>query len=156
MQEIQGIQELSSALGELRRRSRALSREALFVCAQHCKAVAVSYAPRSPTIANYSATLKRKRRSTSRRFPGGLEKSIECEANDKSAAVFIRQNAYCVSPKGYNYAKRIHDERGISWHNLGAGSIAKGGKVGEKFILRAIQDSAQWCLRAIQGRLSKL
>lgn len=155
MQEIQGIQELSSALGELRRRSRALSREALFVCAQHCKAVAVAYAPRSPL----SPTIPPPSSANAAPHPAAFwqpRKSIECEADDTRAAVFVRQNAYCVSSKGYNYAKRIHDERGISWHNLGAGSIAKGGKVGEKFILRAIQDSVDWCRRAIQGRLAKL
>ena len=84
------------------------------MCAQHCKAVAAAYAPRSPTMANHSAALKRKKRTTAHRYPGSLEKSIECESSADRASVFVRQNALCVSATGYNYAKRIHDERGKS------------------------------------------
>ena len=151
-----GLDKLARALGDLRTQSRTLAREALFMCAQHCKAVAAAYAPRSPTMANHSAALKRKKRTTAHRYPGSLEKSIECESSADRASVFVRQNALCVSATGYNYAKRIHDERGKSWRNLGAGSIAKGGKVGEKFIERAISDSADWCERVLSGRLRKI
>ena len=151
-----GLDRLSRALGDLRTQSRTLAREALFMCAQHCKAVAAAYAPRSPTMANHSAALKRKKRTTAHRYPGSLEKSIECESSADRASVFVRQNALCVSATGYNYAKRIHDEHGKSWRNLGAGSIAKGGKVGEKFTERAIADSEGWCCRALAGRLRKL
>jgi len=124
-------------------------------CGERCKAQASLYAPRSPTMANHSATLKRKKQTVSRKFPGNLEKSIEAEYDDKHASVFVAMNALCVSKGGFNYAKKIHDERGKTWKKLGAGSIAKGGKVGDKFIERSIKDNIDWCLQAIKGRLDK-
>ncbi len=152
---IQGYAELERALRELTTVAPKTAREGLFMCANHCKDVAVEYAPRSPTVANRSTSLKRKKRTRRYHEPGSLEKSIEAEANETQGSVFVAANAFCVSAKGYNYAPKIHDEQGISWHNLGPGSIAKnrGGRVGGKFILRAIQDSADWCTRAIVGRL---
>jgi len=153
MAEITGIEEVSRALGELRKVCPAAARQALFVCAERCKQTAVSYAPRSPTMKNHSGKLKRKKQTVSRKFPGNLEKSIEAEYDDNHASVFVAMNALCVSKGGFNYAKKIHDERGKTWQKLGAGSIAKGGKVGDKYIERAIKDNVDWCLRAITGRL---
>lgn len=153
MAEITGIETLNKALADLRGVCPAAARQAMFVCAERCKQTAVRYAPRSPTMANHAKTLKRKKTTVSRKFPGNLEKSIECEYDEKHASVFVAMNALCVSKNGFNYAKKIHDERGKTWQRLGAGSIAKGGKVGEKFIERGIRDNADWCLRAIEGRL---
>jgi len=152
---INGYADLERALRELTNVAPRTAREGLFQCANHCKDVAVEYAPRSPTVANRSTSLKRKKRTRRYHEPGSLEKSIEAEWDDKHAAVFVAANAYCVSAKGYNYAAKIHDEQGVTWHNLGPGSIAKNrsGRVGGKFILRAIQDNADWCTRAIVGRL---
>lgn len=152
-EEITGVDNLCRSLECLRTACPAAAREAMVVCGEHCKALAFRYAPRSPTMANHARHLKRNKTTTARKFPGNLEKSIECEYDEKHASVFVAQNAHCVSRKGYNYAKKIHDERGKSWQNLGPGSIAKGGKVGDKFILRAIQDSVDWCFRSIDGRL---
>jgi len=39
------------------------------------------------------------------------------------------------------YAKKIHDEKGSTWHNLGPGTLAKGIDADDKFIKRAIDDS---------------
>lgn len=153
MAEITGVDDVCKALEQLRGVCPAAARQAMFVCAERCKQTAVRYAPRSPTMANHAKTLKRKHTTRSRKFPGNLEKSIECEYDEKHASVFVAQNAYCVSPKGFNYAKKIHDERGKTWHKLGAGSIAKGAGVGEKFIERGIRDNISWCLAAIEGRL---
>lgn len=152
-EEITGVDNLCRSLERLRTACPAAARQAMFVCAERCKQTAVRYAPRSPTMANASAALKRKKRSTQRRYPGNLEKSIECEFDERHASVFVAQNAFCVSKGGFNYAKKIHDERGKTWQRLGAGSIAKGAGVGEKFIERGIKDNIDWCLRAIEGRL---
>ena len=59
--------------------------------------------------------------------------------------------------KGYNYAPKIHDERGKTWQNLGPGSIAKNssGKVGDKFIERAIADKADAFFRILQDEAKK-
>lgn len=152
--EVRGAGSLCAALASLRRAAPDAARQALAACALHCRAAAVRYAPRSPTMANASAALKRKRRTASRKMPGALEKSIECESDAMRASVFVARNALCVSPGGFNYAKRIHDERGKTWRNLGPGSVAKGGPVGDKFIERAIRDSLPWCRRAVEGRLA--
>ena len=114
-------------------------------CGVIARRTAKEYAPRSPTMKQLSATLKRKRRTSHRTHPGGLEKSIEFEVKGDSCAVFVPENAYCVSVsrktgKRFNYAKRIHDEKGVTWHNRGPGTIAKGAQADEKFIERAITD----------------
>jgi len=153
--EITGLEEVSRALSGLRNVCPEAARQAMFACAERCKQTAVRYAPRSPTMKNHSAgRLKRKKRTVSRKFPGNLEKSISCEHDERHASVYVATNALCVSKGGFNYAKKIHDERGKSWFKLGAGSVAKGGKVGEKYIERAIYDNVGWCLRAITGRLN--
>lgn len=142
--------ELPHALG------RGLSRIGLLAQRE-----AKAYAPRSPTNAQLSATLKRKRRTARKMFPGGLEKSIEWELVGDApligCSVFIAQNGYSVSKHGYNYARKIHDERGITWRNLGPGSVAKNtsGKVGEKFIQRAIEDNATKFVRILQDEARK-
>lgn len=148
-----GEKELLRALGALQGANRKAAAAAMKSCAERCKALAVRYAPRSPTMANASAALKRKRRTASRKMPGALEKSISCESDATRASVYVARNALCVSSKGFNYAKRIHDERGKTWRNLGPGSVAKGGGVGEKFVERAVRDSLPWCRAAIEGRL---
>ena len=151
--EITGVDEVANALGELRTACPEAARQAMYACAQRCKQTAFRYAPRSPTMANASSTLRRKKRSATRRYPGNLEKSIECESDERHASVFVAMNALCVSKGGFNYAKKIHDERGKTWHNLGAGSIAKGGGVGEKFIERGIRDNLDWCRRTLELKL---
>lgn len=105
---------------------------------QRCVTVyAKRNAPRSPTKKQHSKTLKRKR-ITSRKgfFPGGLERSLAYEVlPNGDVSVFVAKN----SPAGA-YAKRIHDEKGVTWHKRGAGTIAKGTQADEKFIERAVHE----------------
>lgn len=112
------------------------------------------YAPRSPTRAQVTATLKVKRRSTAQCTPGGLEKSIRSEVRDvggtMSAIVFVAANA----PAGA-YAKRIHDEKGITWWKRGPGTRAKGDKADEKFIERAIADSRKYFKVIMENEMRK-
>lgn len=112
------------------------------------------YAPRSPTRAQVTATLKVKRRSEAQCTPGGLEKSIMSEVRsrgrDASAVVFVPANA----PAGA-YAKRIHDEKGTSWWNRGAGTRAKGDQADDKFVERAIADSRQHFKAIMENEMRK-
>lgn len=71
--------------------------------------------------------------------PGTLTKSITSQVIDENKVkVFVAMN------KGAGeYAYKMHEERGSSWHNLGVGSQAKRGTLGKpvggKFIERAIK-----------------
>ncbi len=106
----------------------------------HCVREAKANAPRSPTKAQYSKTLKRKK-ITSRRqfFAGGLEKSIAFEIlPDGDVSVFVAKNSYAAA-----YARYIHDEKGVRWHKRGVGTIAKGARADEKFIERAVRDNVE-------------
>ena len=107
-------------------------------------------APRSPTMAQLSATLKRKKRTARRTTPGGLEKSIEYEVKGGSCSVFVASNSYAGK-----YAKRIHDEKGKSWHKRGPGTIAKGSRADDKFIERAIRDNQDKFLDVFKSELRK-
>lgn len=85
---------------------------------------------------------ERKKGTKAKKTPGGLERSISVEfVNGGDAAhIFIPLNA-----EAGKYADRIHNKRGITWTNLGPGSLAKqkptGGRVGEKFIDRAYSEN---------------
>lgn len=107
-------------------------------------------APRSPTMAQLSATLKRKKRTARRTTPGGLEKSIEYEVKGNTCSVFVASNSFAGK-----YAKRIHDKKGKSWRNRGPGTIAKGSRADEKFIERAIRDNQDKFLAVFKSELRK-
>jgi site-specific DNA-methyltransferase (adenine-specific) len=51
-------------------------------------------APRSPTNKILSSTLKRKKRTSRKTTPGGLEKSIEYEASPVHCSVYVSQNSF--------------------------------------------------------------
>ena len=112
----------------------------------------VRNAPRSPTVAQYSATLKRKRRTARRMTCGGLEKSIQYSVNhaNLSASVWVASNSYAGK-----YARRIHDEKGVTWRNRGAGTIAKGFRADDKFIERACRDNEDKFLKILEDAISK-
>lgn len=162
MADIHGLEDVQRAIRALHgvagvAITRGLSRIGLIA-----QRAATAYAPRSPTNAQYSTTLKRKKRTARKLFPGNLEKSIDWEivgsgTPTPGVSVYVAANGYCRSKKGYNYAPKIHDERGKTWHNLGPGSIAKnsGGKVGDKFIERAIADNADAFFRILQDEAKK-
>lgn len=124
-------------------------------CGLHCMREAKANAPRSPTKKQRSATLVRKRRTATKSTAGQLEKSIQCETHGLMAVVFVAQNAYCRSAKGYNYAKRIHDEKGVTWFKRGAGTIAKGKRADDKFIERAVTDNADKYEKLIDKAVQK-
>ena len=115
---------------------------------------AFEYAPRSPTRTIASATLKVQRRSKSQRTPGGLEKSIRGEmrfvSGSPEASVFVASTA----PAG-KYAKRIHDEKGITWWRRGPGTVAKGDQADHKFIERAIKDTQKVFVPIMESEIRK-
>jgi|LSQX01.1.fsa_nt_gb cell division septum initiation protein DivIVA len=119
---------------------------------------AVKNAPRSPTHEQAEERYKRmgqvdgksisrKQRKEARRLarnmrtagnPGGLERSIqgEYERSKKEIRIFVASNSEAGS-----YAVKMHDEKGITWHNRGAGTIAKGARADHMFIERAIDEN---------------
>lgn len=107
-------------------------------------------APRSPTMRQLSATLKRKKRTIQRRMPGGLEKSISYEVvrdgGGWACSVFVPTNSYAGK-----YAKRIHDEKGKTWRHRGPGTVAKGARADDKYILRAVRDNADAFRRILEA-----
>ena len=132
---VRGMDGVKLSVEDLAKVAAKVAAEALPRCGRLVAATAVLYAPRSPTKDEFSATLKRKKRTDRRTFtPGGLEKSIEWEVDGDRCLVFVRDNSYAGK-----YAKRIHDERGVTWRNRGPGTIAKGQQAREKFIERAVE-----------------
>lgn len=126
---------------------RALKR-----CGQLAVREAKRNAPKSPTKTQFSATLKRKKRTSRRTFtPGGLEKSIEYEVEGDKCSVFVGSNSFAGK-----YAKRIHDDRYKSWWDRGPGSIAKGTHAREKFIERAITDNESQFFAIIESETGKV
>ena len=119
-------------------------------CGVIAKRTAKSYAPRSPTMQQLSATLKRKKRTARRTHPGGLEKSIMFEVKGDTCAVFVPENSFAGA-----YAKRIHDEKGVTWHNRGPGTVHKGPQADEKFIERAIADNGDTFREIFDDELGK-
>lgn len=114
--------------------------------------VAKSYAPRSPTMETLSNTLKRKRRTSNRREPGNLEKSIEYEVlpGNAGCSVFVASNSLAGE-----YARRIHDEKGKTWWKRGPGTEAKGAQADEKFVERAIRYCEPKFLGIIKSEVRK-
>lgn len=100
---------------------------------------AVRNAPVSPTNAQYSkAVLKRKKRTKRRMHPGGLSRSIEWETRGMEGSVFVASNSEAAA-----YARKIHDDKYKSWRRRGPGTIAKGARADDKFIERALNDNAE-------------
>ena len=144
--EIRGVDSLVRSLAALPSQARSCARRGLERAALLVHRDAIAYAPRSPSAEILKGlrkttrdTSKQKRpRATSRPKPGGLERSISfgVDMAGLDASVYVASNA-----EGGQYAVKMHDERGKSWQNLGPGSIAKGGRVGDKFIERALADN---------------
>ena len=134
--------------------------DAITVGCGRVRSEARKYCLRSPTQAQLNRLrkttrkVKRKPSSHSRPKPGGLERSIDFAADylKMEGEIFVAANS-----EGGSYAKKIHDERYKTWRNLGPGSIAKnkGGKVGEKFIERAIADNLRTYETFINAKIDK-
>lgn len=149
--EVRGLDDIVKALTKAGVVASEVADRGLARCGLVAKRDAVRNAPRSPTKSQYSATLKRKKRTARRRFfPGGLEKSIETETRNAVCTVFVASNSYAGK-----YAKRIHDEKGKTWRNRGPGTIAKGARADEKFIERAIKDNEGNFQKILEDELTK-
>ena len=148
--DIQGLNEVNAELRRLSKAAPQAARAALTRCGAIAVREAKANAPRSPTNALHSSTLKRKKRTARKMLPGGLEKSIAFEADENGCSVFVASNSFAGK-----YAKRIHDEKGISWKNRGPGTIAKGARADDKFIERAIKDNTRAFTQIIEDELKK-
>ena len=136
---VQGIAELERMFRKAGAIAAEVAGRGLVRCGLLAQREAIANAPRSPTKAEFSATLKRKKQTDRKDFfPGGLEKSIETYYDKAKMAVVIcvRDNSYAAK-----YARRIHDEKGQTWRNRGPGTVAKGDRADDKFIERAIRDN---------------
>ena len=85
-----------------------------------------------------------------RAVPGGLRNSITAWAEGLEACVLVPSN----SPAG-KYARRIHDEKGKSWHKRGIGTVAMGERADDKFIERAIDDNKDKFYRRIEKAVTE-
>ena len=150
MSDIQGIDAVNAAIRNLSKVAPTAARRAMARCGLVAVREAKANAPKSPTMKQHSATLKRKKRTARRLMPGGLERSIAYEASETGCSVFVAANS-----EAGRYAKRIHDEKGMTWRNRGAGTIAKGPRADEKFIERAIRDNARNFALIIDDELRK-
>ena len=119
------------------------------------------FAPRSPSAKIIKSLRKTKRRvtrkarATSRPSPGGLERSIEqvvlYDVANVNGIVYVSANS-----EAGRYAARIHDERFVSWKDLGPGTIAKKcTAAGEKFIERAVLTNEDAFLAIIRSEMEK-
>lgn len=121
---------------------------------------AKEYAPRSPTLSDLRKDAKargskrkfkiRKATGTSRPKPGGLENSIDYQTDALGAIIFVSANS-----EAGDYAFRIHEQKGQSWHKRGIGTVSKGSKADDKFIVRAIQDTEGENLIAVADEQAK-
>lgn len=167
--------EMSKRIRDRVKAVRENLRAAVWDVAQHAKATAISYAPKSPTDEQMDAARRaaraariaagkrvvkkpRKHKLARRREPGGLERSIREEhsanGNDYSVRLFVPDSGAEASA----YALRIHDERGKTWRNLGPGSIAKDagrGIVREKFLSRVLTDYGTKYRKALESAVAK-
>lgn len=150
--EVRGLKELERALSGVPRRLSDAQARAHVRIGLHCVREAKANAPRSPTKKLFSKTLKRKRATARRQFfPGGLEKSIRSgPARGGGVSVFVARNSYAGA-----YARRIHDEKGVTWRRRGPGTVAKGVRADEKFIARAVADNADKYRRIYEQEIRK-
>ena len=150
---VQGVMELERLFRDAGNIAAQVAERGLRRCALLAQAEAVENAPRSPTKEQFSATLKRKKRTDRKDFfPGGLEKSIDIDYDraNMAAVVCVRENSYAAK-----YARKIHDEKGSTWHNRGPGTIAKGDRADEKFIERAIRENEARFLEILTDEFRK-
>ena len=148
---------MTRALSRFPARLAAARARAGRLIGDHCRKEAKANAPRSPTKKQHSKTLVRKRVTAVRgHTPGGLEKSIRYEIlPNGDVSVFVPSNGFTRTKSGYNYAKRIHDEKGVTWFKRGAGTVAKGSRADEKFIERAVNDNAQKYLLVYEQEIKR-
>jgi hypothetical protein len=156
MPDVINTRSVESMLSRLAQIAKPVTHKALDRCARLAQREAISNAPRSPTMAQKKALRKTKRKVTrkatahSRAMPGGLEKSISMKVGLNNASVFIAANS-----QAGRYGARMHDGKGKSWRNRGAGTIAKGSRADDKFIERAIRGNEGNFLTIINDEMTK-
>jgi hypothetical protein len=118
----------------------------------HVQAVAENNAPRSPSTSQYRRQLKTakgRKNSTFKGTPGGLERAIEHQVHGSEYVDILVP----INSRAGKYAAKMHDEKGSTWNELGPGSRAKGGQVGDKYILRAIESEEDANARELERAL---
>lgn len=138
----EALRALDRASGE----TKAGIRRALFRIGAVVKRTAVRYAPISPTSA-----MLRKLGKGDQGTPGGLMRSITFASDAEKAEVFVPSNS-----EAGKYARKMHDEKGLSWWRRGPGTAAKGPQADHKFILRAIQDEGGTIGRIVDDEMEKV
>lgn len=131
-------------------RMKAAVKRGLKRIGQNVKTRAKWYAPKSPTRAMLRTIYAFGSRGggKNRPRPGGLMRSIDFASNEHSVSVFVGKNSEAA-----RYAKRIHDEKGLTWWNRGPGTVAKGPQADERFIDRAADDEADNNLKVMDEEM---
>lgn len=148
--DVQGLDAVESALRSLVKVAPDAARAALDDTGQMLVHEAFLNAPKSPMMKKHSATLKRKKRTALPMLPGGLERSIQYESDASHCSVFVASDSEAGA-----YARRIHDEKGITWRNRGPGTVDKGARADEKFIERSIRDNLPKIQASLDDELRK-
>jgi hypothetical protein len=154
--ELAGLNAAIGVLNATANGSEKVMKRANFRIATLIRDTSVEYSPRSPTVGDIrKATGRkmavRKARGYSRPKPGGLERSIDFEATGQDASIFVSSNS-----EAGMYAFRIHEEKGITWQHRGIGTISKGSKADDDFIVRAIKDKTNDCMAIIGNEQDKI
>ena len=95
----------------------------------HVQGLARKYCPESPTLSMYAkmnqdgVTLRDKSSITT----GSLRRSITHEVGDDFVSIHVPANS-----AGGKYAEKIHDKKGVDWHNRGPRTKQKGPKADEE------------------------
>ena len=139
----EALRALDRASGE----TKAGIRRALSMIGAVVKHTAVRYAPISPT----SALLRKLGKGNKQGTPGGLMRSITFASDAEKTEVFVPSNS-----EAGKYARKMHDEKGLSWWRRGPGTAAKGPQADHKFILRAIQDEEGTIGRIVDDEMEKV
>lgn len=145
---LQGVDEALRDLASAAKDGAAATRRALTRILFLAQREARDYAPRSPSqkilraLRKTKRRVKRKDRATHRASPGGLERSIKVTIEDVGAVSLVRDLNGVIfveaNSEAGKYAGRIHDEKGLTWHNRGPGTVQKGDQADHKFIERAV------------------
>ena len=168
--EVKGLDDLTRGIDGMAIQVQAAAQRALKETAIKIWTVSINNAPRSPTQDEIDMDRamkaaakgkkfkkrpnRRKADATSRPEPGELRKSIAYEVIGDTASIFVASNS-----KAGKYAKKMHDERGKTWNNLGPGSenlIKKGQDVGDKFIERAFNANEVLLEKKLKQELNKV
>jgi hypothetical protein len=152
---LHGLQEALKVLDDVEGHAGVAIKRANYRIATRVRDTSQTYAPRSPTLADFRKLsgkpwVFKKARGTSLPKAGGLERSIDFDFDAEEASIFVSANSEAGA-----YAFRIHELKGIEWHNRGIGTESKGSKADDKFIVRAIKDEANAAFVIIEDEVTK-